>query len=99
MLQPEDLELRGLSAVEMWCEHCNIKVNEHKTLVIYFSHRFRPPDAHLTLNGWNVPFVNHVKHLGVILDKSIIWRWHIETIEAKAFRKFIRIYFLSKMSV
>jgi hypothetical protein len=43
-----------------------------------------------------MPFVNHVKYLGVIFDKRITWRQHIETIEVKAFRTFIRIYSLFK---
>jgi hypothetical protein len=42
------------------------------------------------------PFVNHVKYLGVIFDKTITWRLHIEMIEAKAFRTIIRIYSLQK---
>jgi hypothetical protein len=36
-----------------------------------------------------VTFVNHVKYLGVISDKRITWRLHIEVIEAKVFRTFI----------
>jgi hypothetical protein len=63
---------------------------------IYFSHRLRPPEAHFTLKGLNIPFINHVKHLGVIFDKSVTWRLHIEMIEAKAFRTYIRIYSLFK---
>jgi hypothetical protein len=43
-----------------------------------------------TLNGWNIPFVNNVKYLAVIFDKKITWRSHRKTIEAKAFRAFIR---------
>jgi hypothetical protein len=50
----------------------------------------------LTLNGWNIPFVSHVKYLGVIFVKRIIWRLHIEMTEAKAFRTFITIYSLFK---
>jgi hypothetical protein len=57
---------------------------------------FPPPEAHLTLNGRNIPFVNHVKYLGVIFDTRIAWRQHIEMIEAKAFRTFIRISSLFK---
>jgi hypothetical protein len=38
-----------------------------------------------------IPFVNHVKYLGVIFDKRITWRLHIEMIEAKAFGTFISI--------
>jgi hypothetical protein len=37
-----------------------------------------------------------VKYLGVIFDKRMTWRLHIETIEAKAFRTFIRLYSLFK---
>jgi hypothetical protein len=48
------------------------------------------------LNGRDIPFGNRVKYLGVIFDIKIKWRLHIEMIEAKAFRTFITIYFLSK---
>jgi hypothetical protein len=51
--------------------------------------------SHFTLNGRDIPFVNSVKYLGVIFDK-VTWRLRIEMIEAKAFRKFIRIYSLFK---
>jgi hypothetical protein len=42
--------LRGLSAIETRCEPWNIKLNKDKTQAIYFSHRLRPLEAHLTLN-------------------------------------------------
>jgi hypothetical protein len=87
---------RGVEAIETWCEHWNIKINEEKTQAIYFSHRIRAPESLLTLNGRNIPFVNNVKYLGVIFHKRITWRLHIEMIEAKAFRTFFRIYSLFK---
>jgi hypothetical protein len=40
--------------------------------------------------------VNYVKYLGVIFDKRITWRLHIEMIETKAFKAFIRVYSLFK---
>jgi hypothetical protein len=40
--------------------------------------------------------VNHKKYIGVIFDKMITWRLHIEMTEAKAFRTFIRMYSLLK---
>jgi hypothetical protein len=46
----------------------------------------------------NIPFVNSVKYLGVSFDKKITWRLHIEMMEAKAFRTFIRVYSLFKES-
>jgi hypothetical protein len=59
---------------------------------MYVSHRLKPPEAHLTLSGQNIPFVNRAKYLGVMFDKRITWSLHTELIEAKAFRTFIRIY-------
>jgi hypothetical protein len=46
------------------------------------------------MNGGKIPFVNGVKYLGVIFDKKIAWRLHIETVATKAFRTFIRVYSL-----
>jgi hypothetical protein len=62
----------------------------------YITRRNRPPDSLLKLNGRNIPFVNGVKYLGVLFDKRMSWRLHIQMIEAKAFRTFIRIYSLFK---
>jgi hypothetical protein len=53
-----------------------------------------PPEAHLTLNGRNIPFVSRAKYLGVIFVKRLTWILHLETIEARAFRTFIRIFCL-----
>jgi hypothetical protein len=39
-----------------------IKVNDDKT---------RTSETYLTLNGRNIPFINHVKYFGVIFDKRI----------------------------
>jgi hypothetical protein len=43
-----------------------------------------------------MPFVSHIKYLGVIFNKRITWRLHIEMIKTKAFRTFIRVYSLLK---
>jgi len=48
---------RGLTSLESWCERWNIKTNEDKPRAIYFSHRRRPLEAHLTLKGGHIPFV------------------------------------------
>jgi hypothetical protein len=55
-----------------WCECWNIKINEDKTREIYFSYKRAPPESRLKFNGWNIPFVNNVKYLGVIFDKTIM---------------------------
>jgi hypothetical protein len=82
--------------METWWERWNIKINEDKAQGIYFSHSRRPPMSHLTSTGRNILFVNSAKYLDVIFDKKVTWRLHIEMIEAKAFRTFIRLYSLLK---
>jgi hypothetical protein len=82
--------------METWCERWNITINEDKTQGIYFSRSRRPLVSHLTVKGRNIPFVNSVKYLGVIFDRRVTWRLHIEMIEAKVFRTFIRLYSLFK---
>jgi hypothetical protein len=79
---------RGLSSMETCCDRWNIKINEDKTHGVSFSS--------LTLNGRNIPFVNSAKYLGILVDKEVTWRLHIEMTEAKVFRTFIRIYSLFK---
>jgi hypothetical protein len=78
--------------METWLECWNVKINEDKAQEIYFSRSRRPPESHLTLNGRSIPFANSVKYLGVIFGNIVTWRLHIEIVEAKAFRTFIRIY-------
>jgi hypothetical protein len=82
---------RDLSASETWCESWNMKINEDKTQAICFSHRLRPPEAHLTLNRRNIPFVNHEEYFCVILNKRNTWRLYMAMFEAKAFETFIRV--------
>jgi hypothetical protein len=77
---------RGLSTIDTWCEHWIIKIYQDKTHRIYFSHRLRPPEAHLTLNGQNIRFVSLAIYLSVIFNNIITWRLHIEMIKAKAYR-------------
>jgi hypothetical protein len=83
---------RGLTAVESWCQRWNIKINEGKTEVIYFSKRRRMPGDDLQLNGRNIPLVNSVEYLGVIFDRRMTWRLHIEKMTAKALGTYIRTY-------
>jgi hypothetical protein len=88
--------LRGPYRGNIWKSNFKAVVVKIRLNTSTPSYRLRPPEAHLTLNGRNIPFVNHVKYLCVISDKRITWRLHLEMIDAKAFRTFIRIYSLLK---
>jgi hypothetical protein len=81
--------------METWCERWNIKINEDKTGDLLFSQSSTARVPSYT-DGRKIPFVYSVKHLGVIFDKKVTWKFHKELIEAKAFRTFSRIYSLLK---
>jgi hypothetical protein len=77
---------RGLNEMEAWCQRSSIKINEDKTRTIYFSRRLTPVRAYLILKGWNIPFVKDVEYLGVIFNRRITWRYHIDSMVTKALR-------------
>jgi hypothetical protein len=54
------------------------------------------PRDDLQLNGWNIPFVKSVEYLGVVFDRRMIWRLHIEKIAAEASGTYIRTYSIFK---
>jgi hypothetical protein len=88
--------LAVLNSMTAWCKQWYIKINEEKIRVIYFSHRIRSPKSLLRLNGHNISFVNSIKYLGVIFDKNITWKLHIEMVTTKAYRTYMRLYSLFK---
>jgi hypothetical protein len=61
-----------------------------KTQIVSFYHKLRLLEAHLTLNGRHIPFINYLKYPSVIFDEKAKWILHIETIETKVFRIFTR---------
>jgi hypothetical protein len=88
---------RGLTAVNSWCERCNINISEENTQAIYFSRRLRVPDDVLQLNGRDIPIVNNLTYLGVTLDKRMTWRHHTERTITKALRVYVKTYCLLKV--
>jgi len=80
---------RDLASKDSRCKRLNIETNDEKSQAIYYYRRHRTVEAHLALTGGNISFLNHIKYLGVIFDRRITRRIHIEP---KAFRRFIRGY-------
>jgi hypothetical protein len=72
-----------------------IKINSSKTEAIYFTRRRASrflPDTHINVNGLSVPWTTKVKYLGLILDKKLIFKNHVEHILDKS-SKLIKIYY------
>jgi hypothetical protein len=86
----------GLTSMETRCKIWNIKINEDKAWALHYSYRIIFPGFLLTQNGRNIPHVRSVNYFGVIFDQKVTWRIKLETVEAKAFKIFIRLHFLIK---
>jgi hypothetical protein len=89
---------RGLIAVGSWCQRWTIKINEGKTQAI-FPKRRRMPGDDLQLNGWNIPLVNNVKYLVVILDRRITWRLHKEKPQPRTRARILEHTLYSEVSI
>jgi hypothetical protein len=74
MESKEDYVLRKcqnvLDSMAAWYDLWNINIIEEKTQVTHCSHSIRPSES-LTMNGQNIPFINSVKYLGVVVDKKL----------------------------
>jgi hypothetical protein len=90
---------RGLTAVNSWCEGWNIKINEGKTQAIYFYRSVGVPDGVLKLNGRDIASVKNVTYLGVIFDRRMTWRYHIERTIPKPLRTYVRTYSVFKVGI
>lgn len=66
----------SLYKIERWLRTWRIKVNKSKSIHITFANRqgICPP---ITLNRVQIPQDDHVKYLGLHLDRRLNWRKHI----------------------
>jgi hypothetical protein len=71
----------GLTSMETWCERWNIQIYDDNPQGIYFNLNRRPPESHLALNGRNIPLLCSVIYHGVIFDKKVTGRLHVEIME------------------
>lgn len=75
-----------------WMEKWKIKVNPKKTQAIVFSRKAALPSDQLEINGEEIPWSNKVKYLGVIFDRKLTWKDHIEEIKRKTTLKNIQLH-------
>ena len=71
--------------IERWCRRSGLAVNPDKTELIMFTKkrnltRFRSP----TIYGVPLTLKEEVKYLGVIIDRKLTWKPHVDNIVKKA---------------
>ena len=58
----------------------SLRLNIAKTKIVMFSRQRHPPPISLTLEGIQIPQVDSVKYLGVILSKDLSWTRYINSV-------------------
>ena len=74
----------NLKILAEWCEMNKLTINVDKTKSMYFGSKNNTKqidfDMKISLNGKELQHVDHYKYLGVILDKNLNFKLHIESI-------------------
>lgn len=66
-----------IEVLEKWLDHWKIRVNPSKCVHVTFTlNKSKCPNIHI--NGLLVPEKDHIKYLGIHLDKRLTWTHHIE---------------------
>ncbi|GFX35375.1 RNA-directed DNA polymerase from mobile element jockey [Trichonephila clavipes] len=70
-----------LAHLEIWFSVWKIALNTTKTEAVFFTQRRPPPE--ITLQNQRIPWSQHTKYLGVIIDKNLTFRQHITYVRNK----------------
>ena len=75
-----------ISRTSRWCSSWIVILESEKCKVLHISKLKMPINHQYILNNHNLPAVKHHKHLGIWLDSSLSWDYHINSIYGKANR-------------
>ena len=87
-----------LNKLQKWCDENGFKFSPTKTVCVHFSQRRGlHPNLSLTLSGIPIPVVDQAKFLGVIFDKKLNFKAHIERVKVKCLKALNLLKVVSKM--
>ena len=73
-----------LNKIQTWADNNGFKFSQTKTVCVHFCNQRKIHlDPELKLNGNAIPVVDQVKFLGVIFDKKLNFKAHIDYLRAK----------------
>ncbi|CAF3018287.1 unnamed protein product [Rotaria sp. Silwood2] len=92
---------QSIDAFESWCKSWKLKLQPTKTELIHFSLHPRKKYKHpveVTVENTIIQPLNHTRYLGVIIDKGLKWRSHLDHIEAKIAPRIGLLRYLSRIA-
>ena len=73
----------AINNLEKWTKTKGMKFSSEKTVVIKFEKRKRGGEPHLQLQAGRIQVRESTQYLGLILDKRLNWRDHVDHLRAK----------------
>jgi hypothetical protein len=90
---------QAIDAFESWCKSWKLKLQPTKTELIHFSYHPRKQYIHpVTVNVDNTSIkpLESTRYLGVIIDKQLKWRSHLDNIERRIAPRIGLLRYLSR---
>jgi len=83
-----DLLQEDLTYASEWCKSWLATLKTEKCEALHITRKKDPVRCQYSLNNISLPEVDHHKHLGLWLEPSLSWDYHINSISAKANKVF-----------
>jgi len=80
------------SALLRYFSKWKLQVNVHKTEAILFTRRRPTTPRPLCLNLFDIPWNPHVRYLGLVLDRKLLFTRHITSITHKASGTLLQLF-------
>ncbi|CAF2084855.1 unnamed protein product [Rotaria magnacalcarata] len=90
---------QSIDAFESWCKSWKLKLQPTKTEMIHFTIHPRKKYKHpveVKVDNTIIKPLDHTRYLGVIIDKQLNWRRHLDHIETKIAPRIGLLRYLSK---
>ena len=90
---------QSIDAFESWCQSWKLKLQPTKTELIHFSLHPRKKYKHpveVTVGNTIIQPLEHTRYLGVIIDKELKWRSHLDHIETRIAPRISLLRYLSR---
>ena len=84
-----------LNAVSEWCSRWGFVLSKEKSVAMLFTRKRSVGPLSLTINGTSLAFVEEFKYLGIIFDRHLTYKYHIDYLVTKCVKRLNLLKLLS----
>src|SRR6218665_507431 len=74
---------QSIDIIHNWCDQNGFKISINKTTGVLFTNKNKIPKINIKIGNENIKMDNNAKFLGVIFDRKLSWKLHIDYILKK----------------